>query len=169
MGRGLATTAILAIAAACAAAAPARAASVNATVKAKVIKPLTLRSTQDFDLGTIILGPGTWSGAIVRLTRAGAFTCPAQVSCSGVRQVAGYNISGSNTETAIIRAPNVTLVNQSNASKKLTLVPDAPASISFTNSGTKGLNFPIGGSITVDSSTLSGTYVGTFTVTAEYQ
>lgn len=169
MGLRLATTAILAIAAAFAAAAPARAANITATVKAKVIKPLTLQSTQDLDLGTVLLGPGSWSGAVVRLDRNGVFTCPAQVTCSGVTQLAGYNATGSNGETAVILAPSVTMVNQSDSGQTLTLLPDAPASVTFTNSGSKGIDFPIGGSITIDSTTAGGTYVGTFSVTAEYQ
>ncbi|QNM83666.1 DUF4402 domain-containing protein [Sphingomonas sabuli] len=159
----------MAFATALAAAPPAHAASITATVKAKVIKPLSLKSISNFDLGTIILSQGTWSGAVVRLTRTGTFTCPAQATCTGARTVAGYNISGSNGERAIIRAPNVILTNQANASKKLTLVPDAPASVTFTNSGSKGIDFPVGGSITIDSTTAGGTYVGTFNVTAEYQ
>lgn len=169
MGLRLATTALLAIAAALAAAPAARAANITATVRAKVIKPLTLSSTQNLDLGTVLLGPGTWSGAVVRLDRNGVFTCPAQVSCSGVTQVAGYTISGSNRETVTISAPDVTMVNQSDGSKSLTLLPDAPATITLTNSGPRGANFPVGGAITVDSSTAAGTYVGTFSVTAEYQ
>lgn len=169
VGLRLATTAILAIAAACAAAAPARAASITATVKAKVIKPLTLQSTQDLDLGTVMLGPGSWSGAVVRLNRNGAFTCPAQVSCSGVTQLAGYTLSGSNKETVVISAPSVTMVNQSDGTRTVTLVPDAPASITLTNSSARGVSFPVGGSITIDSTTAGGTYVGTFSVTAEYQ
>lgn len=165
-----AQVAIVTIAAlSCAVAAPARAASVNVTVKAKVVKPLTLRSIQDLDLGSILLGTGTWSGAVVRLTRDGVFTCPAQVSCSGATSVAQYNLQGSNNQPIIIRAPNVTMVNQSDPTKSLILVPDAPATITLPNSGRSGLNFPIGGSIDVDSTTADGTYVGTFEVTAEYQ
>ena len=45
--------------------APARAATQNAPVNANVVKPLTLTSLQNLDLGTITLGPGTWSSATV--------------------------------------------------------------------------------------------------------
>ena len=34
-------------------------------VQAKPVKPLTLTPVQDLDLGTILLGSGTWSGATV--------------------------------------------------------------------------------------------------------
>lgn len=153
----------------CALAGPAQAATVNATVKASVTKPLQLTAIQDFDLGTITLGPGTWSGAVVRLTRNGVFTCPAQATCSGVTQVAQYNLSGTNKAKVRISAPPVTLVNQSDPTKTLTLTPDSPASITLTNSGAPGTNFPVGGAITISSTTAHGVYEGTFKVTAEYQ
>lgn len=170
MGIRAAKVAVLAIAAlSCAFAAPARSATVNAAVKAKVVKPLQLRSIQNFDLGTILLGTGSWSSAVVRLSRAGVRTCPATVTCSGATAVAIYNVSGSNQETVRINAPNVTMVNQSDPSKALTLAVDGPGTIVLPNSGNPGTNVPLGGSITLSSTTTSGTYVGTFQVTAEYQ
>ena len=164
---------IIAIAAAAAAAAafatPADAASVKAQAKAKVLKPLTISSRQDLDLGILILGPGSWSGATISLSRSGALTCAANVTCSGANQVAEYNVSGSNNQPITINAPDVTMVNQADTTKTLVLELDAPASVLLTNSGRPGVNFPIGGSLTVDSTTPTGEYVGTFQVTAEYQ
>lgn len=170
MGLRLAKTAAMAASIAAAmAAAPASAAKINAPAQAKVVKPLVLKSVQDLDLGSILLGPGAWSGAVVQLTRGGALTCPAAVVCSGATQVAVYNLSGSNKQTIVINAPDVTMVNQSDTSKTLTLVVDSPGTLTLTNSGVQGQDFPIGGSVTVDSTTADGTYVGTFEVTAEYQ
>jgi hypothetical protein len=160
---------IVAFAAALGAAAPARAASINAQVKAKVVKPLTLTSIQNLDLGTITLGPGTWSGAIVRLARTGALTCPANVTCSGLTQVARYSVAGSNNETVVINAPNVNLVNQSDSTKTLTMTVDKPATVKLTNSSPRGATFDLGGAITVNSTTPGGSYVGTFNVTVDYQ
>ena len=37
------------------------------------------------------------------------------------------------------------------------------------NSGSPGLNFYVGGSVTIDQATVGGSYQGTFTVTADYQ
>ena len=147
------------------AAAPSGSASVNASV----VKPLVLTWLQDLDLGSIVLGPGTWSNATVGISRTGTFTCTnANVTCSGVTQVAQYNVSGSNNQAVHITAPNVTLVNQSDASQRLTLVVDAPASVTLTNSGPPGTNFSLGGSVTVTSATAGGTYSGTFNVTVDY-
>ena len=150
-------------------AAPAHAETVNAEVKAKVVKPLALKALQDLDVGTLVLSPGNWTGATVSLSRSGALTCPANVTCSGATQVAQYNLSGTNKQTVVISAPDVSMVNQADPSKTLTLVVHGPGTIILQNSGEQGTNFPLGGSITVDSTTAGGTYAGTFEVTAEYQ
>lgn len=151
------------------AAAPVSAANITAQAKATVLKPIALQSVQDLDLGTLILSPGTWSNATVSLSRSGVLTCPANVTCSGATQPAIYNVAGSNKQTVIIYAPNVTLVNQSDPSKVLSMTVDGPGTVKLTNSGAPGTNFPLGGSVTIDSTTESGTYVGTFEVSAEYQ
>lgn len=165
----LAGIAVVTAASAASFAVPARAETISAQAKAQVVKPLTLSSIQDLDLGTMLLAPGTWSGAKVSLSRSGALTCPANVTCSGATRVARYNVAGSNKQTVIIRAPNVTLVNQADSAKSLTLVVDSPGSLTLTNSGAPGTNFDLGGSVTLDSATAEGTYVGTFDVTVEYQ
>jgi len=162
-------SALCAAAAALCSAAPAPAANITAQAKATVLKPIALQSVQDLDLGTLVLSPGTWSSATVSLSRNGALTCPANVTCSGATQPAIYNVAGSNKQTVIIYAPSVVLVNQSDPSKTLTMTVDSPGSVTLTNSGAPGTNFPLGGSITIDSSTATGTYLGTFEVSAEYQ
>lgn len=169
MGLRLVRIAALGAAFAAGFAAPAQGATITAQVNAQVIKPLVIEKRQDLDLGTIVLGPGSWSGAIVRLTRAGAFTCPANVTCSGAKSVAIYNVAGSQGQVVRINVPSVTLTNQLDATKKLVLTPDNQATVTLTNSGNPGTSVPIGGSITINSTTAGGTYVGTFNVTADYQ
>jgi hypothetical protein len=147
----------------------ASAATQVAQVNANVVKPLILTGLQNLNLGTITLGPGSWSGATVGISRTGTFTCAnVNLTCTGATQVAQYNVSGTNNQTVHITAPNVTLVNQSDSTKTLTLVTDSPASVVLTNSGPPGTNFSIGGSITLSSSTVGGTYSGTFNVTVDY-
>lgn len=148
---------------------PACAATQTATVSANVVKPLALKWLQDLDLGSILLGPGTWSNAQVSLSRTGAFTCAAtNLTCTGATKVARYNVTGSNKQTVRISAPNVTLVNQSDATKTLILLPDSPGTVLLTSSGSPGIDFSIGGTITLSSSTPAGTYHGTFNVTVDY-
>lgn len=145
------------------------AATQNATVNANVVRALTLTSLQDLDLGTITLGVGTWSGATVGISRTGAFSCSAKLICTGAPQVATYKVTGSNKMVVKITAPNVIMVNQADPSKSLTLVVDNPGQVTLTSSGEPGNNFNLGGSITLDSTTVTGTYSGTFQVTVDYQ
>jgi hypothetical protein len=148
---------------------PALAASQVAKVSATVAKPLTLARVQDLNLGTIVLGPGTWSGATVAIARGGAFSCAsANVTCIGTTQVAKYVVTGSNNQPIRITAPNVTLVNQSDPTRTLVLVVDSPGTITLPNSGNNGVQFPLGGSINLSSTTAGGTYAGTFNVTIDY-
>jgi hypothetical protein len=152
-----------------AAAVPARAATVMAAVTANNVKPLVLTKIQDLDLGSVTLGAGVWSNATVSLSQAGVLGCAnANVTCTGATMVAQYNVQGSNQQTVHISAPNVTMVNQSDSTQRLTLVTDAPATVLLTNSGFPGVNFSIGGSVTISSTTAAGTYVGTFNVTVDY-
>jgi spore coat protein U-like protein len=160
---------ILAVSGALGIGAPAVAATQSASVTANAVKPLVISKLQDLDFGSVTLGPGTWSNATVSLSQSGAFSCTsANVVCSGVTSVAQYNVQGSNKQTVRISAPNVTLVNQSDPTKTLTLVTDAPATILLTSSGIPGSNFSIGGSVTLSSTTAAGTYSGTFNVTVDY-
>ena len=161
--------ALLLLVSAFAGAGPARAATQTAQVQANVVKPLVLVMLQNLDLGVITLGPGTWSNATVSISKAGVFSCSnTNLTCTGATQVARYNVQGSNNQTVNITTPNVTLVNQSDATKTLTLVVDSPSSVVLTNSGPPGTNFSIGGSITLGSTTAAGTYTGTFNVTVNY-
>ena len=77
-------------------------------------------------------------------------------------------MQGSKQQAVNISAPNVTLTNQSDPTKTLTLVTNAPATLVLANSGFPGSDFSIGGSVTLSSTTASGTYVGTFNVTVNY-
>ena len=160
---------ILAAAVAASVGAPAHAVTQSAAVNANVVKPLTLTWLKDLNLGTVTLPPGTWSGATVGISRTGAFTCTVQVICTGATSAASFNVTGTNRMNVLVTAPNVTLVNQSNPTKTLTLVVDKPAQLTLPNSGNQGVTFDVGGSIALSSTTASGTYQGTINVTVNYQ
>ena len=145
------------------------AATAVAQVTAQGVKPLILTKVQDLDFGSVTLGTGVWSNATVSLSQSGALTCAnPNVTCTGATMVATYNVQGSKQQAVRISAPNVTLVNQSDSTKTLTLVTDAPASLVLANNGFPGSDFSIGGSVTINSTTAAGVYVGTFNVTVDY-
>ena len=142
----------------------------NSTATARLVKPLTLTYVRDLNLGIIVLsGAGTWTGANVGISRAGAFSCTnGNVACSGATQTAQYRITGTNNQTVTIAAPNVTMTNQNDGTSTLLLTVDSPGTVNLGNSGNAGLTFDLGGQITVGSATPDGTYVGTFNVTVNY-
>jgi len=149
--------------------APAHAVTQSATVTAQVVKPLTLTALQDLNLGTISLGSGNWSGASVGISQTGVFTCSVKVICTGTQQVAQFNVTGTNKMVVLISVPNVTLVNQNNPAQTLNLFVDSPGQATLPNAGQQGVNFNVGGSITLSSTTVGGTYRGTINVTVDYQ
>ena len=115
------------------------------------------------------LATGVWSNATVSLSQAGVLGCTdANITCTGATQVAKIQRPGLEAQAVRISAPNVTLVNQSNSTKTLTSWSTAPATVLLTNSGIPASNFSIGGSVTLNSTTAAGTYVGTFNVTVDY-
>ncbi|MEO6582215.1 MAG: DUF4402 domain-containing protein [Sphingomicrobium sp.] len=142
----------------------------NATATARIVKPLTLSWVQNLNLGTVLLsGAGAWSGAVVSVSQAGALTCAnPNVVCSGAVQAARYNVRGTNNQLVYITAPNVTLTSANNPLDTLLMTVSNPGSVMLTNSGAPGVDFNLGGSITVSSTTGDGVYSGTFNVTVDY-
>ncbi len=139
----------------------------NATATARIIKPLTLTSRRNLDLGSITL---TGSGATtVGIDQLGNFSCPVgNVTCSGTTQTAQYRVTGVNNQSVTVTVADVVLENQADTSITMLLDVDAPASVNLGNSGNAGTDFQIGGAITVDGSTVEGTYVGDFEVFVNY-
>lgn len=144
-------------------------ATANVPAKASFLKPLTITGLQDLDLGTVLLAGGSWTSATVGVTRAGARTCTAPLSCTGAFRAARFSVSGSNRQTILVTAAPVVMTNSMDSTKRLTLVPDVPTSVVLPNSGNQGIEFTVGGSIAVTSATADGTYVGTLEVTVDYQ
>ena len=142
----------------------------NATATARIVRPLTLTWVQDLNLGTILLsGPGAWSGAVVGVSQAGVLSCAnTNVTCSGAVQAARYNVRGTNNQQVTITAPNVTLTNANDPTQTLLMTVSNPGSVMLTNSGSPGVDFNLGGSIPVASTTGDGVYSGTFNVTVDY-
>jgi hypothetical protein len=168
-----ATVAALAVAATPASAAttgtPVSPTDKQATATARVVKPLTLKWKQDLDLGTIVLGAGTWTGADVGIDKNKVFSCSnTNVTCSGAPTTAEYTVTGTNNQVVTVNAADVTLTNQNDNTKTLTLTVDNPGTVNLSNSGNSGLVFDLGGKVTVASDTTDGTYSGTFAVTVNY-
>ncbi|QDP19564.1 DUF4402 domain-containing protein [Sphingomonas xanthus] len=152
---------------------PAAAAPVGASPKAKasarIVRPLTLTATRDLDFGTIVVGsiPGAQT---VSVSQAGVLTCGTSgLTCSGTVSSAQYNVTGTNNMQVNITATASNLTNTtSGGSETLAFSPNAPASVTLTNSGAPGNNFTVGGSIVIGTATVDGLYSGDIEVTVDY-
>lgn len=143
-------------------------ATTDATATARIYTPLTLTSTQNLDLGTIVLSGAAPYTDTISIDQSGTFSCGANVTCSGTTSEAVYAATGTQDQTLTISvASTLDLVNQTQVSPDLTLSVDAPATVVLD--GTGNVSFGIGGSIDVSDTTADGVYQGTFAVTADYQ
>jgi hypothetical protein len=139
----------------------------QATATARIYKPLQISFVQNLDFGTLVLGSGTWSGQVISMDQTGALTgCGTNVTCTGTPVPAKYHLVGTNNAIVKITAPAFNLTGPGT----LAFTPNAPATVNLGGTGsTTGIDFSIGGSITINSTTPDGVYTGVFAVTADYQ
>lgn len=144
---------------------PTVAAQTTAVTTVKVVRPVSISKLQDMDFGTLSFAGFTGSRTIT-LSPAGALTCAADIVCSGAPKQAQFNVQGTNRMVVLITYSGGTL---SNGVDSIPFVVDGPASITMVNSGAPGLNFDVGGALTISPTLVGGVYSGTMTVTADYQ
>jgi hypothetical protein len=160
---------LLAAAAVASTAAPALAtpvaATTAATARAQIVKPLVLTAKQNIDFGTILLTNVTGANA-VSISLAGAISCGAGLTCSATGKQAIFNVAGSNSQVVKIVT---TAANITNGTTNLLFTPNAPGTVTLTNSGAPGNDFNVGGSFSIDTTTTDGIYIGNLNVTVDYQ
>ena len=159
------TTPLTALAATLALASPADAAQITAATSAKIIKPVALTKLQDMDFGTLLVTNYAGTRNVV-MSRAGALTCPAEITCSGTTKQARFNLQGTNNTVVLISVTSAGLVNGSNT---IPFTSDVLSSVTLTNSGAPGMDLDVGGTLTINGAMPGGTYSGTLTITADYQ
>lgn len=162
----------------------AEAASASATVVAKVLKPLVMAGGQTVDFGSIVTpSAATFTGTFPIDAAATQTTtyCATGFVCTGTPKAAMFNLQGSSNNNITLSIPlSVTLTLQGATGTPPTLTMTTKNSIAannttgnytmtLPNSGFPGLDFYVGGSITLTQATVAGTYGGTINVTADYQ
>lgn len=155
------------------ASAPAQAATptTQATANARIVKPLTLDSARNLDLGTIVLsGTGAYTDT-VRISQAGVPSCGPDVTCSTTSMTtAQYTATGTQGQTLTVAGSStINLVNQTQSSPDLVLSVEYPTAGSVVLDSAGTVTFDVGGSIQVSDTTADGVYKGSFDVTADYQ
>ena len=162
----------------------ASAATASATAKANVLKPLQMTGGGTVDFGTIVT-PSTASFTGTFMIDAAASQtstyCASGFACSGTPAAAMFNLQGSNNNSITLNVPltvTLTLQGATGTQPTLTFVTrhslaanngTGNYTIQLPNSGAPGLDFYVGGSVTINQATAGGSYQGTFTVTADYQ
>jgi hypothetical protein len=179
MKKTIIAAALVAIAAATPAAAqnaanPAVSANPTAKAGARLIKPLTLSRLTDLNFGTIVMGTIT-GDQTVSISRAGVLSCPSGVglTCTNTSQAtaaaASYRITGTQGQVVVVSSKPSTL-SVVGGTGSLTFTPIIPESpITLQSSGSAGNDFGVGGSITINSSTVDGVYSGDIDVQVAYQ
>src|SRR5215213_7014350 len=170
MNRFLATAGAVAVLALAGSPAGAVSPATQATANAKIYKPLTISKVQNLDFGVIVLTGASFAGEVVSMSQAGVVTCGSSpgvlLTCSGAPQAAKYHLVGTNNATVTVSSPGFNLTGPGT----LAFTPNAPATVNLGAAGsTTGVDFSIGGSITLASTTPDGVYSGNFAVTADYQ
>jgi len=166
-----ATIAALALTAAPAQAASLVSATPQAVAKVRILKALTLTRNADLDFGTVVLGSGAWGGEVVSVDTAGARICGGgtNLTCSATPAAAAYNVTGSNNAVVVVTVPASVVITNGTDNLTVTTSKSIGATVTMPNSGNTGVDFNIGGSITLASTTADGFYQGDIVVTADYQ
>lgn len=143
----------------------AEAAQITAATSANIVKPVQLTKLQDMDFGTLLVENYTGTRNVV-MSRTGSLTCPAEITCSGATKQARFNVQGTNRMVVLITVTSTGLVN---GGTTIPFAPDAPASVTLTNSGAPGSDIDAGGTLTINGAAPGGLYSGTLVITADYQ
>ena len=164
--------------------ATAHAATATATANANVLKPLVMTGGQTIAFGNIVTpATASFTGTFTvdpAATQTSTF-CATGFTCSGTVKSALFNLQGTNNANITFNVPTtVSMVLQGATGTPPTLTLTTKNSIAansgtgnytiqLPNSGAPGRDFYVGGSVTITEATAGGTYVGSFTVTADYQ
>jgi len=139
-----------------------------------VIRPLTITKTADLKFGTVVR-PGTGSGTVV-VSAAGARSVTGGVvglTSGDTPAAAAFSVAGEGGQSVSVTIPAT--FSMANGTDTLTVTTSnsltgSAASQTLSNAlGSAGsLAFSVGGSVPVASTTTTGAYTGTFTVSAAY-
>ncbi|SDR13687.1 protein of unknown function [Brevundimonas sp. 374] len=152
----------------------AQSASTTGSGSITVIRPLTITKTADLKFGTVVR-PGTGSGTVV-VSSAGARSVTGGVvglNSGDTPAAAAFSVAGEGGQSVSVTIPAT--FSMANGTDTLTVTTSnsltgSAASQTLSNAlGSAGsLAFSVGGSVPVASTTATGAYTGTFTVSAAY-
>lgn len=145
----------------------------STSVTTKIVQPVSLTKDSDLDLGTVVK-PTSGANTVTIDATSGVRSLSgggdAALATSAASRAA-YTVNGEGGQTFSITAPGSVNLTRSGGSEVLT-VALAKTATSGTLSGAIGsagtATFGVGGSFVVNGATVSGSYSGSFDVTAAY-
>lgn len=150
-------------------------ATATASGSTTIIRPITIAKDVDLAFGRIVK-PSSGSGTVAIADTGDSVTAGlGAVALSGITTSrAKFTVDGEGGQAVSLAIPaNFDMVLSSDATKKITvnLDPDLASSITLSNAlGSAGAaTLYVGGSFALPSTTSTGAYSGTFSVTAAYQ
>jgi|KBSMisStaDraftv2_1062788.scaffolds.fasta_scaffold398816_1 hypothetical protein len=150
---------------------PALAASDTGTASVTILRPLTVTKNTDLRFGTVVEPSSGSATVLIDTTGTGNRTTTLDTGGAPFG-AADFTVAGEGAQAVTVSAPaSITITNQTTTGT-LTVTTSTLNTGSQTLSGTFGtpgtLDVKVGGQITVQSTTNSGLYSGTFTVSASY-
>lgn len=141
----------------------AQAAVESADAKVTIVAAVQLAEVAELNFGTI--APGTAAGIVTMTVGSDTPTCAVGLTCVGTRSRGRFTVTGtSGQNVAITVDPSVTL--NSGGNNMSVALASSTASVPTTGSP---VEFFIGGVLSVGANQPAGNYIGTYTVTANYQ
>lgn len=149
-------------------------ASDTASASMTLLRPLSVAKTQDMGFGAIVQGTGTVTlAADGTLTTGG--TTDKTASSSGSVKTANFTITGEGAQDISITVPaSFQLTSSADSNSKLTvsvlhnIATPAHTVLSGALAAQGQTSFNVGGSFALNGSEATGTYTGSFTVSANY-
>ena len=151
-------------------------ANVSANGSVTIFRPITLTKNSDLSFGTVVR-PISGSGTVTISQTDGTRTNTGSLALlttgpNAAASRATYTVNGEGGQGFSISVPATFDMTRSGGPSDIITVTVVPTATSGTLSSTLGnggtASFGVGGTITVDSTTPSGAYSGTFTTTVTY-
>ena len=141
----------------------ANAATISATAEVDILAPVTLTQTAGLDFGVVAAGAA--AGTVTLTPASDLRTCSAGLACVGAANRGAFSVVGASGYTVIITVAPTTTLTGPGAAMSLSLAGSTPSVIA------SGLpqNFWVGGTLAVGAAQNAGTYLGTYSVSADYQ
>jgi hypothetical protein len=145
-------------------------ASANASASAKIIQPITVTKNLDLAFGTLVTGAGS---AVVSNTGSRSVTGAVTALSSTTPSQAQFAIGGEAAQSISVTVPSTITISSGANNLTITTSNDmsgsaASQTLSGTYPGNGSLTVNVGGSLPLTASTPTGSYTGSFTVSASY-